>query len=398
MRRTLPASVLAACALLAACGNQTTLFRQETVTVGQVSPQREAIAGIPIAATKNTTRIAGVDPIADAAQVALAVYPSVGQSTHPPVVTLAPIDDWQAALASSVLMAAPIRAPILLSGSSSLPPVTAQTLQNLAPKGSGASGGAQVIRVGDVPRTPGRRTIAIHGGDPYALAAAIDRFASAAAGTASPDVVIASADQPAYAMPAAGWAAESGNPILFVSASGVPAPTKQSLLAHQHPHIYVLGPPSVIPDGVLAQLAKYGSVKRVGADDPAANSVAFTIYRDPPCPSGQPCVHVPGSFGWALRSPGHGYVLLNGGRPLDAAAAAPLSASGSYGPELLVDSASSLPTPVVNFFLDYATPGFTQEGPTAAVYNHGWVVGDESAISVSVQAEMDTLLEAVPQK
>ena len=38
------------------------------------------------------------------------------------------------------------------------------------------------------------------------------------------------------------------------------------------------------------------------------------------------------------------------------------------------------------------------EGPTAAVYNHGWVIGDPSTISVSVQAEMDSLLEVVPQK
>jgi hypothetical protein len=90
--------------------------------------------------------------------------------------------------------------------------------------------------------------------------------------------------------------------------------------------------------------------------------------------------------------------LINAGHTLDAAAAAPLSASGSFGPQLLVDTPSSLPTSVVNFFLDYATPGYTQEGPTAAVYNHGWVIGDESAISVSAQAEMDTLLEAVPQK
>ena len=398
MRRTLPACVLAVCILLAACGTQTTLFRKETVTVNGISPHGEAIAGFPIAATKNTTRIAGVDPIADAAQVALAVYPSAAPGTHPPVVALAPIDDWQAALASAVLMAAPIRAPILLSSSSSLPPVTTQTLNTMAPRGSGASGGAQVIRIGDVPRTPGMRAVAIHGGGPFAVAAAIDRFASAAAGTASPNVVIASADQPAYAMPAAGWAAESGNPILFVTSSSVPVATKQALLAHRSPHIYVLGPPSVIPDSVLAQLRKYGSVKRVGADDPAANSVAFTTYRDPPCASGQPCVHVPGSFGWALRSPGHGYILVNSSRTLDAAAAAPLSASGSYGPELIVDNAASLPTPIVNYFLDYATPGFTQEGPTAAVYNHGWVVGDESAISLSVQAEMDTLLEAVPQK
>ena len=52
---------------------------------------------------------------------------------------------------------------------------------------------------------------------------------------------------------------------------------------------------------------------------------------------------------------------------------------------------------MLNFFLDYATPGYTQEGPTAAVYNHGWVIGDQSAISVPVQAEMDNLLQAVPQ-
>jgi hypothetical protein len=65
---------------------------------------------------------------------------------------------------------------------------------------------------------------------------------------------------------------------------------------------------------------------------------------------------------------------------------------------LLVDDAGSLPQPVLNYFLNYATPGYTQEGPTAAVYNHGWVIGDQSAISVPVQAEVDTLLEAVPQK
>ena len=52
---------------------------------------------------------------------------------------------------------------------------------------------------------------------------------------------------------------------------------------------------------------------------------------------------------------------------------------------------------MLNFFLDYATPGYTQEGPTAAVYNHGWVIGDVNTISVAVQAEMDMRLEVVPQ-
>jgi hypothetical protein len=125
--------------------------------------------------------------------------------------------------------------------------------------------------------------------------------------------------------------------------------------------------------------------------------VAFAEYRDPACAYGQPCAHVPGSFGWAIRSPGHGYVLINAKRPLDAAAAAALSGSGDYGPQLLVDDPTTLPHSVLDFFLNFATPGYTQEGPTAAVYNHGWVIGDPTAISVPVQAEMDNLLEVVPQ-
>ena len=52
--------------------------------------------------------------------------------------TLAPTDDWQAAIASSVLMAAPIKAPILLSGSGALPTVTAGALAALSPPGSGS--------------------------------------------------------------------------------------------------------------------------------------------------------------------------------------------------------------------------------------------------------------------
>jgi hypothetical protein len=209
--------------------------------------------------------------------------------------------------------------------------------------------------------------------------------------------VIASADNAAFAMPAAGWAAESGDPVLFVTASGVPTQTSQALLAHQHPRIYVLGPPGVIPDAVVRQLRKYGSVKRVGASDPVSNAVAFAEYRDPPCAFGQPCGHIPGSFGWAMRSPGHGYVLVNSGRPLDAAAAAPLSGSGDYGALLVVDGSASLPKPVLTFLLNYGTPAYSQYGPTAAVYNHAWVIGDEKQISVSTQAELDSLLEVVPQ-
>jgi len=392
---------------LAACGGGGTkqlIPSSHTVTssadgaISASTPQAAQKLGFPTTATKNTTRVGGSDPVADAAGVALAVFPSAAPGTHPSAVAIAPTSDWQAAIAASVLMAPPIHAPVLLSGAGALPAATADALTTLAPTGSGAAGGAQVIRVGAVPQVKGKHSAAINGSDPYTLAAGIDRFVSAVSGQPSSDVMIASATNAAYAMPAAAWAAESGNPILFVGASGIPAATRQALLSHSKPHIYVLGPASVISDATLKALGKYGTVKRVSGNDPAANSVAFAIYRDPACKFGQPCAHVPNSFGWALRSPGHGYVLLNTARPLDAAAAAALSGSGDYGPGLVVQDASTLPKEVLNYFLDYATPGFTEEGPTAAVYNHAWVIGDTSAVSLAVQAEVDRLLEAVPQK
>ena len=207
MRRTASIALFAACLALAGCGTATTLIKVKTETAAQSPVSVSEGIGFPVLATKNTTRVSGADPTADAAGVALAVYPSTVAGTHPTAVTIAPSDDWEAAIASSVLMAAPIRAPVLLSGSGALPAASANALNLLAPTGAGSIRGAQVIRVGNVAAVKGMRTAAIRGSDPYTLAAAIDRFATAAAGKPSPDVVIASTADPAYAMPAAGWAA-----------------------------------------------------------------------------------------------------------------------------------------------------------------------------------------------
>src|SRR5215831_16047748 len=116
-------ATLAGALLLAGCGGTTTLITGPAPqgSVESKTPQAAAKLGIPAVATKNTTRVGGGDPIADAAGVALAVFPSSGQGTHPTAVTIAPTDNWQASIAAAVLMAAPIHAPILLSGSSSLP-------------------------------------------------------------------------------------------------------------------------------------------------------------------------------------------------------------------------------------------------------------------------------------
>jgi hypothetical protein len=398
MRRTSSLALLLTCVSLAGCSGGTKLLGSSPqVGLQAKTPQAAQKLGFPSVATKNTTRVGGGDPIVDAAAVALAVYPSAQTGTHPPAVAVAPAGDWQAALATASLMAPPFRVPLVLSNPGSVPSATFDALGVLAPPGSRRLHGTQLIKIGSVDVPGGYKTATIPGADGIALAAAIDAFETSARGDASRTVVIASADEPAYAMPAAAWAAESGEPILYVTSSGVPEATRKALMTHQTPRMYLLGPPSVIPNSVAHTLASFGSVKRVGAEGAAANSVAFTVYRDPACAVNQPCAHVPHSFGWAMRSPGHGYVLANSHRPLDAAAAAALSSSGSYGPLLLVDDPSTLPKPVLDYFLNYATPGSGIDGPTAAVYNHGWIIGDTGAVSLGVQGQLDSLLEVVPQ-
>ena len=72
--------------------------------------------GYPEFATNNTTRVGGGDPASNAAAVALAVYPSATPAQRPDAVTFVNACDWQSAIAASVLMAAPVGAPLLISG------------------------------------------------------------------------------------------------------------------------------------------------------------------------------------------------------------------------------------------------------------------------------------------
>ncbi|HEX7297723.1 MAG TPA: cell wall-binding repeat-containing protein [Solirubrobacteraceae bacterium] len=345
---------------------------------GVEATEPAADLGFPVVATKNTTRIAGADPVADAAGVARAVFPATSADTRPNAVALIDARDWRAGIAGAVLASTPVRAAVLLSNGPELPRASRDALTALRPTGAKSPGGAQLVRVGDVARPAGLRTKDIAGKDPFALARAIDAFQTAASGSASQRVLVVSADAPAFAMPAAAWAAKAGDPVLFVKRDGVPPDTRAALRAHDQPHIYVLGPASAISSPTLSELKRLGTVKRLGAADPIDSAVAFARYVDP-------------TFGWGVVDPGHGLVFARTDRPLDAAAAAPLSVSGSYGPLLLLAAADGLDGAVGQYLLDIQ-PGYTRD-PVRGVYNHGWIVGDDRAISVATQARIDALLE-----
>jgi hypothetical protein len=200
-------------------------------------------------------------------------------------------------------------------------------------------------------------------------------------GAPSDRVVVVSADSSKFAMPAAGWAAKSGDPVLFVKHDVVPPATIRALRRHDQPKIYVLGPAETVGPKVLRTLRKLGTVKRVEGADPVRNAIAFARYAD-------------GDFGWGVVDPGHGLVLANAGQPLAAAAAAPLSATGKYGPLLLVDKPRELSRPLSGYLLDIQ-PGYRKD-PVRGVYNHGWVIGDDRAVSIAAQTRLDALLEITP--
>jgi putative cell wall-binding protein len=338
--------------------------------------------GFPVTATRNTTRVSGSDPAADAAGVASALFPSSSLETRPPAVVLVDKNDWQGAVVASALVAAPLRAPILLTDGGSLPPVTSETLNRLKPKGAQLASGAQAILVGDKPGPPqGLKAARIKGADPYAVAVAVDKFSSVAKGKPSGDVIVASAESPEYSTPAAAWSARSGDTVLFTKKDSVPAVTLAALKQHQSPNIFLLGPEAAVSKNAEKQLGKYGKVTRIQGANPVENAIAFARYKK-------------GGFGWGAVVPGQNMTIANTSRPSDAAAAAGLAANGIFAPLVLTDKAE-LPRTLESYLLDIQ-PGFENGDPSQGVYNHVWILGGADALSPASQDRVDAAAALVP--
>jgi hypothetical protein len=262
-----------------------------------------------------------------------------------------------------------------------MPSVTADALRALAPEGSTATDGKRLFAIGGVAAPSGPTTERLGGADPATVAAGIARRRERLTHAPPGHIVIASADEPAFAMPAAAWAARSGDPVLFAGTGPPPVATLKTLHHYSGVPVYVLGPSSTISGRAFDLIRKVApGAKRVEGADPVANSIAFARYVD-------------GDFGWGLTDPGHGLVIANDARPLDAAAAAPLAATGIFGPLLVTSSATELPSELREYLLDLK-PGYETD-PTRAVFNHAWLLGDAGAISVAVQSQIDDLVELV---
>jgi hypothetical protein len=333
--------------------------------------------GFPAFATANTTRVAGADSVADAAGVALAVFPSTGALQGPPAVSLVDSEDWAAGVAASSLVAEPIGAPVLLTQGDDVPDVTATALRALGPRGSKATDDRQAFRIGAAAKPEGLRTLDVGGRNSAEIAAEVDRLRERLTGSEPEHLLVVSADDAEFAMPAAAWAARSGDPVLFVTRKSAPKPTLDALSRHEDVPVYVLGPESVVSEKAFKKITEAApGAERIAAEDPVQSAIEFARYAD-------------GTFGWNINDPGHGFVIASTDRPADAGAAAPLSASGTWGPLLVTDDPSEIPASLRGYLLDLK-PGYLDD-PTRAFYNHVWIVGDQEAISVQFQAQVDEL-------
>ena len=322
-------------------------------------------------ANSNTTRFGAAEPAPLAASIALAVYPSSTPAQRPTAVTLVG-EDWKNAVAAAVLMAPPIRAPLLISAASGTPGPSTRALETLNPQGQTLKRSGNRSRVGHpayaigpiaTPTLSAARTAETSGAP---QAAEIEALRVSIFREQPQHVVVAPESDPAFAVPAAAWAARSGDAVLYSRTDKLPAATAEALKSYPEVPVYVLGPSSAISSGVVREIAKIDRhVKRVAGETPAENAIALARYSD-------------GSFGWNVNDRAHGFVIASSDAPLDAALAAPLSASGKRGPLLLTEGPDRLPKAVREYLLDVKPA-------------HVWVIGDEEAIDPSQQAEIDRL-------
>jgi hypothetical protein len=349
--------------------------------------------------TKNTTRLGGPDAASNAAAVATAVYPGLTAATRPQAVVLVDEHDWPAALSASALASAPLGAPLLYTDGGELPAASSQALQAMRPVGAAALGGAQVIRIGAStasPRGYRTQTVAVST-DPASTAAAVESVFRVAHGRAPRQVIVLAAQAPrALQMPAAALAAESATPILLLDATGVPAATATVLKGLHRPTIYVIGA-AVVPKQTLGELDRLGPVVRVAGSSGTGDSLSAGESANPVENAISVARFQHGSFGWGVHEAGHGLAFANATHPLDAPASASLSAHGDFAPLLLLESGATVP-PALAHYLSDLEPGYTAAiPPVRSVYNHGWLIGDEKAISALAQAEIDAVLEIAPR-
>lgn len=338
--------------------------------------------------TRHTDRIAGADAFETAAAVSQAAFPGGSYAAQPRTVLLARTSRWQDLLVATRLMAEPFDAPLLLlADDGSLPEATEGELGRLHPEGLPLDQGVQALVVGEGSEELDRRLDAsglrrrvIGGENPAALAAAVDDYRARVDGRYSRVVLVVSDDDPSQAIPAAAWAALTGDAILFAGRDDVPEETLAQLSLRSRPAIYVLGPREAIADSVVAKLGTFGPVQRIGGADAPTTAVAFARFRD-----------TVEAVGWGINSAGARFIVVSFDDP---AVALPAAALARHGGGPLLPLGRIVPLAVRQYLESLRPAPALVKGQRG---NRAVIVGPVRMVPKDSQSRLDALLHWVEE-
>lgn len=376
MRHALAATVVLAAAAGAWLGLLS--VRADRGSLGAGTDSRLAAQTV----ARHTTRISAGTPAELAAAISQAAFPASSFAGRPAAVLLARPSDWQGMLAASRLMAPPFHAPLLLlNDDGTVPDATSAELRRLSPRGVPLDSRVQAIVIGadsgDVDArldALGYRRRVIDGASAAAIAAAIDDYRARLDGGYSHDVLVVSDRDAAYGIAAAGWAATTGDAVLFTAPDSLPGETRERLELRSRPAIYVLGPAEVVSDEVVREMGRLGPVQRIGGSDAAGTAVAFARFHD-----------AAGGFGWNTAAAGAAFVAVPFDTPAAALPAAALSRLA--GPLLPV---SRIIAGQVREYLGSLRPAPGESGTQRR--NRALVVSPGNDVPDDVQVRLDALL------
>lgn len=197
----------------------------------------------------------------------------------------------------------------------------------------------------------------------------------------SPFIVIVSAKEPAYALPAAYTAAYFRVPVVPVEEGHMP----QSLRNFKNGEkkvILVAAPERLLSDAFLKEMEIFGKVERVADENVYKHALLWARSRWD-------------NFGWGMVENYHfdgyyNFVLANPETPEFAAAGLPMAYQGNYGP-LLYTQKGDLNNYVDQYFWRLSPDEFVfpSDGPFMNVR----VVGGPESVSYNAQARADLALE-----
>ncbi|WP_332696208.1 cell wall-binding repeat-containing protein [Halalkalibacter lacteus] len=345
-----------------------------------------ATNGLKVVNTKNTTRLNEDDPVQMSILASQTIWPATHEENQPGTVILAPLNQWQYALASLTLVHHPNDGPMLYWDEEISEDVLNE-LNRLQPKGN--SEGVQVLVVGDVEdkelnKLDDYNVEQIKGENSADFAKKVEERFSETIAEVHPNVIIGSSEESAkeYTTTVANWITHMNESLLYVNNEGIPQETIDALKSREDGvTIYIAGPKTIISEKVAEELKTYGTVHRIEGENPVAQSIEFASYKDTET-----------GFGWGITNPAHGFVFSSTETPELAVAAAPFAHLGKHAPLLWLDQGEI--TSELYEYMARVKPAFIEE-PTEGPYNHGYVVGSFKNVSFTTQGILDEKMEIV---